>query len=303
MIIARMMGGLGNQMFCYAYARALQLEYNEDLYLDNEGYNKYKIRNYSLENLSIPDQIIDKKFLNINSFDYNKMIIVRNFYHIFFKVDKILRTNIIDRNIFSFLAKHGYFYNLDRYFHCLDRNLCKKKIKYTYGYFQSEKYFSVYKEQIKNELKVKIEPRDEENKLLSEIRTNNAVGISIRWDKDYFNSNLNVCKKDYYYKAMDIIYGRIKNPVFYIFSDRIDDVKNEFDFKYEVKYISGFKDYESLRLLYTCKHFIIANSSFSWWGSYLSDNKDKIVVAPSRWYLNTSKKPDIYLDNMILIDV
>src|SRR5690606_10452579 len=150
----------------------------------------------------------------------------------------------------------------------------------------------------------KVPPTEKEIKLLNEIKEKNAVGVSIRLGDDYTNSpNLNVCNIDYYYRAMDLIYNNNSNVVFYIFSDRIDRVKEKFNFKYPVQYVNGFNDYQSLRLLYTCKHFVISNSSFSWWGAYLSENSNKIIVAPSKWYNHLSEKPDIYFDNMTLIDV
>ena len=143
-----------------------------------------------------------------------------------------------------------------------------------------------------------------EGRLLHQIKNCNAVAISMRLGEDYTNSKLlNVCNEDYYYKAIDYIDKSIKDAVYFIFSDRIDFAKSKFNFKHNVYFIDGFKDYESLRLMYSCKHFIIANSSFSWWGSYLSSNSKKIVVAPSKWYNDDIEKSHIYLDSMILIDV
>ena len=151
---------------------------------------------------------------------------------------------------------------------------------------------------------VKTPPTNHEKLLLKQIENSTAVAISMRLGEDYTNSSLlNVCGDDYYYKGMDHIYEKIDNPIFYIFSDRIDIVKSQFNFKYDVNYIDGFNDYESLRLMYTCKHFVISNSSFSWWGAYLSSNTNKIVVAPSKWYSDTKETPHIYLDSMTLIEV
>ena len=105
-------------------------------------------------------------------------------------------------------------------------------------------------------------------------------------------------------KFIDIMKEKVKNPVFYIFSDDIEWVKENIDFKTEVKYITGNnKNYEELRLMYTCKHFIISNSSFSWWAQYLTDNKNRITSAPSKWFRNQNQKVDIYEDDWILIEV
>lgn len=302
MIVGKMLGGLGNQMFCYAFARSLQLKYGGTLYLDCQVYNRYKIRDFSLDKLSIPSTVKKINEAKMSKFSLIYFRITQKLYHVFYKLKKVItRTDIIGDNIFSFLGKRGLYYNFDRYYY--PTRLTKKEKKCSYGYFQSEKYFLDYKEQIRNELKVSIEPTAEEAKLISNIKSNNSVGISIRWGADYRKSHLNICDRNYYYRAMDLIAGKVKEPVFYIFSDCVDEVKTDFDFKYPVQFVQGFRDYESLRLLYSCKYFIISNSSFSWWGAYLSDFEDKVVISPSRWYLDSTKKPDIYLDDMILLDV
>lgn len=302
MIIGKMIGGLGNQMFCYAFARSLQLKYGGELYLDTQVYNRYKIRNYTLDRLNIPSEIKNVDKNNTSKLSRNLFRLTQFLYSLLPKVIKIIfHTDIIGEKIFDFLGKKGLYYNLDKYYYELP--LCSKNKKFTYGYFQSERYFKEHRDQIKKELKVGIKPTEEEKVILNYINDDNSVGVSIRWGEDYFKSNLNVCNKQYYYTAMDLIASKVENPKFYIFSDCIEDVKREFNFKYPVHLIEGFKEHESLRLLYSCKHFVIANSSFSWWGAYLSDYKQKIVIAPSKWYKESNKRPDIYLDDMVLIDV
>lgn len=304
MIIGKILGGLGNQMFCYAYARSLQLKYKDNLILDCSVYNKYKIRNYSLDKLNIPDSIKQTNEVDLSFFLRQYYYATQKLYHVMYKLIKHAYYNDkIGSKLFKFLGKRGLYYNLDRFYY--PSALSNKEKKYTYGYFQSEKYFEEYKNQIRSELKVKIEPTEKEQRVINDIvnKNTNSVGVSIRYGQDYLKSNLNVCDKEYYYKAMDLMASKLSNPIFYIFSDCIDDIKRDFNFKYPVYYVQGFKDYESLRLLYTCSNFIIANSSFSWWGAYLSDYKEKIVISPSKWYKDTNEKPDIYYDSMVLIDV
>jgi len=142
--------------------------------------------------------------------------------------------------------------------------------------------------------------------LLERIRNSNSIGVSIRIGDDYLKSReLNVCNDRYYYKAMNLIREQVAFPEYFIFSDDIKRVKERFIFsKYDkVTYVDGFSDSQSLRLLYNCKYFIIANSSFSWWGAYLSDYPDKIVIAPGRWYNNSKYKPDIYYEGMQIVEV
>ncbi|MGG3689496.1 alpha-1,2-fucosyltransferase [Caldifermentibacillus hisashii] len=304
MIVVKVIGGLGNQMFQIAFAKALSLELNEDIYIDVSVYKKYKIRNFSLSNLKISNSIKYIENLNIPMVKRLYFKLTQIAYHVYQKVAKdIISIDTYGKRPFKFLSKRGLFYNFDRYYYEVN-TCCNTEVKCLYGYFQSEKYFKKYKNEIVEELKVKSEPSTKEKEFIYEISSCNSVGVSMRLGDDYVNSkSLNVCKEDYYYKAMDYIYSKNENVIFYIFSDSIDKVKERFNFKYPVRYVEGFKDFESLRLLYTCKHFIISNSSFSWWGAYLSENKDKYIIAPSRWYNDSNKRPDIYTDEMTLLDV
>lgn len=303
MIILKSIGGLGNQMFEIAFARMISLEYGDDIYIDCSVYKKYKIRKFSILNLNIGESI---KFIDQSDLKYKEKIylkITQKIYHVYQKIVKIITNKRrIGNKSFSFLSKLGLYYNFDDYYYDFVKS--NSRIKCIYGYFQSEKYFEKYKSIIRNELKVKKEVTSRERELLKEIQNCNSVGVSIRIGDDYVNSNeLNVCSQKYYYEAMDKILEKNEDVVFYIFSDSIEKVKEKFNFKYKVKYIEGFNDYESLRLLYNCKDFIISNSSFSWWGAYLSDNEEKVIIAPSKWYNNSEERPDIYLKEMVLIEI
>lgn len=303
MILVKIIGGLGNQMFQIAFAKSLSLEMKEDFFLDISAYKKYKIRNFSISNLNISK---DLKFIDdadLNNFQKFYLIITQNLYRIFQKLVTIVLSDLkIGSFTYLLLSKFGLHYNFDPYYYNTLQN--KNKIRCIYGYFQSENYFIKHKNIIQEDFLVKTPPSIQEKLLLKQIYNSNAVAISMRLGEDYTNSkSLNVCQNDYYHKAIDFISNRLKNPTFYIFSDRIDIVKNKFNFKYNVIYVEGYNDYESLRLMYSCKHFVISNSSFSWWGAYLSSNTDKIVVAPSKWYNNTKETPHIYLDSMTLLNV
>lgn len=290
-------------MFQIAYARKLSLELEEEIYIDYSVYENYKIRDFSLSNLEVSNhyKLLDTSDLSL--FENYRYKITQKMYHVFQKIIKIIRGyDRIGKKAFNLLSKRGLYYNFDVYYY--NHFGSNKDLKYMYGYFQSENYFIEYKEQIKKDLKVRVEPNTRESILLDEIKSCNAVSISMRLGADYTNSSIfNVCTPDYYYKGMDYIFSKNKDAVFYIFSDDIKKAKEQFNFQYPVKYIEGFKDYESLRLMYSCKHFVISNSSFSWWGAYLSSFSNKIVVAPSKWYNNSKIKPDIYMDKMTLIDV
>lgn len=303
MIILKLTGGLGNQMFQYAYARSLQEIYKEPLYLDCTVYKKYKIRSYSLSNLNISGEIKDISNAGLNFHEQYWLKYHQFTYRIYQKLYKlVLNTDATGENNFIQYSKKGLYYTFDRHFYPSIK--VDKKIKSVYGYFPSEKYFLEIKDNLKQELLVKTPPSDYAKKMIQDITKDNAVGVSIRCGEDYLNSQiLNICNKQYYYNAMDEIASKVKDPVFYIFSDDINKVKREYNFKYKVIYVDNQPDYESLRLLYSCKHFIISNSTFSWFGAYLSQYEQKIVVAPKRWFNNSVKTPDIYLESMTIIEV
>jgi hypothetical protein len=101
----------------------------------------------------------------------------------------------------------------------------------------------------------------------------------------------NTSKEEYYNKALEIVENKINNPVYFVFSDDMEWVKANFSTKQETIFID-FNDastnFEDLKLMTSCKHNIIANSSFSWWGAWLNKNPDKIVIAPKRWFNDDS---------------
>lgn len=297
------MGGLGNQMFQIAYARALALETADDVYIDRSAYKTYKIRSYSANNLYSSENL--KFFEDVKS-SILFIIYLRTMqkaYHIYQKIFKVVTRDLkIGSFSYSFLSRFGLYFNFDPYYYKL--SLRKSKNKYLYGYFQSTQYFKDAEDLIKQELLVKTELTSKEKVVLHKIANCNAVAIVMRLGEDYSKSELlNICNEEYYQKAIDIINEKITNPVFFVFSDRIDIAKEKYKFNVNVEFIEGFNDYESLRLMYNCNHFIIVNSSFAWWGAYLSSNKEKLIVAPSKWYTATKKRPDIYLDSMVLIEV
>lgn len=301
MIVVRVMGGLGNQMFQVAYARMLALEFDEEIYLDLSGYESYKIRNFSLSNLKISDFFQYENNLLISRRQRMLLRTTQKMYHIYQKLAKMLtNTDQFGKHPFMLLSKWGLYYNFDRYYY--ESKPSNAHLKSVYGYFQSEKYFQKYKQQISEELKVKQPLSKMEIDLLDGITKNNSVAVSMRLGDDYIkSSSLNVCNEKYFIDAMEEIYKVHPNANFYVFSDDIERAR-KINFKYPVRFIEGFQDYESLRLMYSCKHFIISNSSFSWWGAYLADNPDKLIIAPDHWYNNCKIEPSIYYDSMIRSD-
>lgn len=159
---------------------------------------------------------------------------------------------------------------------------------FTIGSFENEKYFC----NIKNELCYEFTPKHEElpeNKNLYDvIRSGNSVCLAVRRGDFLLKENkktFNVCDLNYFQKAVDYMLKYVENPLFIVFSNDIEWVKANLRINGKVYYESG-KDpvWETFRLMYSCKHFIISNSTFHWWAQYISSNPEKIVVSPNLWY-------------------
>ncbi|QQZ61618.1 alpha-1,2-fucosyltransferase [Paenibacillus sonchi] len=298
-IIIRVMGGLGNQLFQYAYARYLQELYNADIYLDLRGYQNYKVREFSLNKFQLNDRVNIFSEAMVTRNDRYRYGLTRRIYHIVqFMIKKITRKNKMGTLLFHLMAKGGYFYNFDVFYYPTPKYSGKKDI-FVYGYFQSPFYFEAVKEVLLNELVVKKDFLSKTQNIVEEVMSVNSVAVSIRCGEDYLNSNLNVFSERYFYEGIDYIKKRVNNIKIYIFSDDINKCKNLFSFGQEVTYIEGVSDYEGITIMSKCKHFIISNSSFSWFGAYLSNYEEKIVIAPEKWYKNKKEGEDIYFPNMI----
>ncbi|UQZ33124.1 hypothetical protein C2I18_05865 [Paenibacillus sp. PK3_47] len=298
-IILRVMGGLGNQLFQYGYARYLQEIYDADIYLDLQEYKKYKVRSFSLDNFQLNDRIhiFDKN--KISKKDFLLYTITRKMYHLMqYCVRKITRKNKMGNTLFDLLTRMGLIYNFDVFYY-KHKKIDKVRNLFVYGYFQSPFYFDLIEEELRKELIVKKEFMNNHHDLLNEVSSTNSVAVSIRCGSDYLSTDLNVFSEEFFYKSMKHIENHVSDAKFYIFSDDIKKCKELFSFKQEVTYLDNMTDYEGISIMTNCKHFVISNSSFSWFGAYLSTNVDKIIIAPKMWYRKKNEGEDIYLPNMI----
>ena len=306
MLQKKITGRTGNQMFQYAALRAYMEKYKDyNLKLNFDVLYKHKFSN-------------DLKNFNIYNYEENNKLILsikQKCILFFVRITEIIirvislnnkkkytiKCNNFQNIIENKLIKNGIYYKLRGY---TEFKASKEKNKVFIGYFESPKYFNDIKDIIKKEFTPKYQKLEKNKELYQKIENSESVCISIR--RGDFLSKKNkkmhyICNEKYFEQAIEIIKRKIKNPQFFIFSDDIEWVKNNMRFPSETQYEDGNDPiWEKLRLMYSCKHFIISNSTFSWWAQYLSSNKEKIVVAPSRWK-NTYHNEDLYEDDWILI--
>lgn len=336
MIVMRLRGRLGNQLFIYAFGRALQDRYKMPLVLvDNEN----DTGGSKLSELNIPSDIVIAKYsigyqfdyYNMKAEDYQKIksglsgtIGREHAYNKFCKKNNIPEMSFIqkmaiyrhklvtrhcnlveryekERQDAELLMKKGLFVCENGY---IDFGEPSSNVKnfYGFGYFQSEKYFERIKNLIKNEVQRKDELRSELKGYVERIEKSNSVCLSIRMG-DYLNNPvLGVCTQDYYKRAIEVIYKLYPDACIFVYSDDIDAVMRTFSFKNKViSEPKGSSETEKLAYMSKCKHFIISNSSFSWWAQYMGKYERKTVIAPTKW----TKVPcpcDIYQDKWVLID-
>lgn len=252
-IISRIIGGIGNQFFQYAAAKALALRIGAELKLDLSEFDDYKIRNYELSNFNIDENAASLEEIN------------------YLKKKKLFKKTYFKEKKFNF-----------------NPNILKiKKSAYLEGYWQSEKYFQDFETEIKNDFTFKNLNFIKNQDIFDEILNTESVSVHIRLG-DYLSEKNKkiyyICKNEYYENAMEYILQNTKNPVFYIFSDNIDLVENNYKFSFPVKILKTSNWQEDFYFMQNCKHNIIPNSSFSWAAAWLNKNPEKIIAAPRIWY-------------------
>ena len=289
-IIVKLQGGLGNQLFQCAFAMRLRNETHAKLVLDTSDFQYDSVgREYALKPFDIEEDVIIDSSGKFNwKYDQRKNWLIK------------IGVKLCPDELFRCAAKYGIYIWEDISYKDFSIDE-KKNCIMLHGLWQSEKYFSSEREFIKKKLKVAFEPNERDNALINEMYRTNSVCVHIRRGDFLKKSNsLCVCPESYFLKAVEYIKSRIESPVFYVFSDDIDEVKQNFDFGIDnMIYVQGYRhDYEEFRLMYSCKHFIISNSTFSWWASYLR-NGDGIVIAPRKWYEDSTDISNLIRKDML----
>lgn len=278
MLLVKLLGGLGNQMFQYAFGRALALrlgkgvKYDTHDLLDRSASINYTFRDYELDVFNAQVTLAtaaDTRFFSppVGNLAYRA-------------AHKIGRRMTAARR---FHEKESFGYD-ETIFQCGNNT-------YFDGYWQNEAYFKPYEKEIRQDLTLKKPLAGLNLELATQIsKAPHAVSLHVRRGDYVSNAQANsvhgVCSPAYYEQAVALLQARLGEISLFVFSDEPEWVQSNMGFSAPAVYIShntGNDSVEDLRLMSLCEHNIIANSSFSWWGAWLNSNPQKLVIAPKEW--------------------
>lgn len=273
-------GGLGNVMFYYALANV---------------YRQKGIKSFvfvSKTNLEHNNYNVKDIFPHISMWG-NLNIVQKSYYSLLQHVRNIRYKKYKFPHKYLFFPFSGLYYDQEpvKYIPSIFEHLNENQ--YLIGHFQSYKFFEEYREAILNELQFSTNKISEKTMLFaSEMQRYNSVSVHVRRG-DYLNGYYyetlgKICDIAYYQRAISAIKEKVVNPHFYIFSDDPDYVTKNLNIENAtfVNFNRGNDSWQDMYLMSQCKHNIIANSTFSWWGAWLNNNPQKIVIAPNRWFTN-----------------
>ena len=287
MIISRLMGGMGNQMFQYAIGRNLAIKHQTELkldlsfLLDRTPRKNFVFRNFDLDlfnidtNIASPEEIID---YNRFSGSRSKNILSTIAYKI-----RGSRYNVIEeKKIFTFDPAV----------------LATPDNSYLIGYWQCIGYFNEISDTIKKDFTIKKQLSGKVAEMLAQITNVNSICVNVR-RTDYITAGYGVCGVDYYQRAVAFISDKVDFPNIFVFSDDIEWCKNNLKFDLPTTFVgpdyAGERYGDYLQLMINCSHFIIPNSTFGWWAAWLSYSQNKIIVAPKNW----AEGENFYADDLL----
>ncbi len=290
-LIVRLSNNIGNQMFMYAAGYAVAKKMKRNFYFDKiSSYKSYKnIYKFSLDRFNLTEKPVETKYLFCGLSGYLKRKFLKKID--IFKLNKNFLLEKKDLNKITFYDKNLFISNY-------------AKTVYMEGYFESEKYFSDFKDEIKKQFIPKQVEKFDNNKYLSKIKKTESVSLCIRQNRfsekygkinvtDNEKSNKFVSDQvDYIKDAVSYFKSRLNNPVFYLWSNNLKNLDNKLNIK-DLIFINNEDiqdDIERMHcdlfLMKNCKHFAVIPSAFNWWGCWLSNYEDGIILRPSNKYFS-----------------
>lgn len=264
-------------MFQYAFGKALSKKHKTELYLDLSWFEENTnstVRKFQLDLFNTKYFIADKKIIK----RYKPLLY------------KSLNTALIKLKIGKLQLPKYFIENSIAYNDSI--NLINKN-SYVNGYWQSEKYFQDISCDLRSDFSLKHQYLAEiNNSLLKQIHDFESIAVHIRRSDYNYKQNIDIhgiLPITYYEDSMKFITEKLKNPVFFVFSDDIEWAKKIIKCEgRKIEYITNNPNYIDFFLNAECKHHIIANSTFSWWSAWLNSSANKIIIAPKKWYNNES---------------
>lgn len=313
MVVAKIMQGLGNQMFQYAAARALSLHLKEELKLNIENYGPNSLRKYELaEFFEINPSIVTKDEMK----NFNLTHPVRRVWNKIFTNKKIKSLPYEEKNklvkllyktVYLFRPPHKQLVYEEKQFE-YDSNFFKtQKPVFLKGYWMSYKYFDNYQEVIFKDFTIRNSLVKHLSEVAHEIRSSNSIAMHIRCgDKllPQYVELMGILSSSYYQDGIDYIINKKNEKIkLYAFTDSIENAKLYIPNNLDVTWVSQNitkSPIEDFYLMTQCQNIIISNSSFSWWAAYLNKSKDRIVVIPKKWYNNNQYNgKDLYCEGWV----
>lgn len=292
LIITRLFGGLGNQMFQYASGRRMALENNVQLKLDLSWFRSQTKRTYRLNQFQISTEIATEDEIYYYKKNRWLLSLLKTFQQPQLKYPQWLG---------QIIEYHGSDF--------FPQVLQPTKRAYLDGYWQSERYFSSIAPVIRQEFQLAQPFSDENKSWVEKVNQPSAVSVHIRRQDYVFNAQINskyyVCDPEYYKQAAVYLSQQIPNAYFIIFSDDLSWARQNMDFLSPASFVNAVgprKDEEELMLMSLCHHHIIANSTFSWWGAWLGEAKDSSVIVPGRWFKEWPFPKNLIPNRWIIIE-
>jgi hypothetical protein len=283
-IILQVIGGLGNQMFQFAAGRALSIARNAPLLLDVGDFAGYQLhQGFELDRVfSCPVKLAE----------------AQEIYAILgWQSSRLARRFFAHPSLFFLRSRH---FIIEPHFHHWPGVSDLSLPCYMMGYWQTERYFAKVASRIRADFTFRQCLTGSNFEIAQEIKGVNAVSLHIRRG-DYASnpktlSTHGICSLAYYEAAIRYIIERVEAPHFFVFSDDMDWARENLNIDLPCRYVDnnhGAESYNDMRLMSLCRHHIIANSSFSWWGAWLNPHDDKVVVAPKSWFANSNNTNDL----------
>lgn len=282
MIIVKLKGGLGNQMFQYAFGRRISLISNKVLKLDINGFDEDHVyeRKYILDCFNIEENIATEKDLRKARIFTSKSYIG--------KIIKLVNNIAPHKKRYLICEKQLFVFD--------SRVLNRYNSAYINGSWQNEKYFKDIQHILRKDFTFNTELNHTNKKHLDRIVNSNSVGLhvrnyALRHNRTVNNNDLiryGMMPPEYYQNALKYIAEIQGDLELFIFSDDIAMAKKAIQVKYPTTFMSNVwnREYEDMQLMSLCKHQVISNSTFSWWAAWLNSNPNKIIIAPKNWFAN-----------------